>query len=138
MFHFSNISRKRLNTCHTDLQALFEQVILGYDCTIVCGHRTQEEQDLAYANGYSHLRWPNSKHNSMPSMAVDVVPYGNGRLDWGKLQGSHFAGYVKGMADQLYMNGTIHHRIRCGVDWDNDQDVDDTQFWDSAHFELIV
>ncbi len=138
MFQFSKISRDRLNTCHTDLQALFEQVILGYDCTVTCGYRTKEEQTQAYNNGYSQLKWPNSKHNSLPSLAVDVVPYEVNHLDWGKLQSAFFAGYVKGVADSLYLTGVMRHRIRCGADWNQNNDVDDTDFWDANHFEIII
>jgi len=137
MFHFSKISKSRLNTCHEDLRNLFNEVIKGYDCTIVCGHRGEIEQNEAFANGYSKLQWPNSKHNSMPSDAVDAVPYESNHLDWGKLQSAYFAGYVKGIADNMYYEGQMYHKIRCGLDWDKDNDIDDTDFWDGAHFEII-
>jgi peptidoglycan L-alanyl-D-glutamate endopeptidase CwlK len=137
MSNYSFASQTKLDTCHPDLQALFFYVILGYDNTIVCGHRGEQEQNEAYAAGNSQLQWPNSKHNSYPSMAVDAVPYEKTGLDWGKIQSANFAGYVKGIADMLFRYGTISHKIRCGVDWNSDNDVDDTKFWDGAHFELV-
>ena len=137
MAKFSEISKAKLRTCHRDLQILFEYVITEYDCTVVCGHRGEQEQNEAYENGYSQLQWPNSKHNSTPSKAVDVVPYEVTGLDWGKLQSAHFAGFVLGVASRLLQNNIIYHKIRCGVDWDGDNDIDDTKFWDSSHFEII-
>jgi peptidoglycan L-alanyl-D-glutamate endopeptidase CwlK len=137
MRHFSTSSSAKLRTCHKDLQVLFNHVIQEYDCTIVCGHRGEEEQNEAFANGYSQLKWPQSKHNQDPSLAVDAVPYEVTGLDWGRLQSAHFSGYVKGIADQLYRIGTMQYKIRCGIDWDNDKDIDDTKFWDAGHFELI-
>lgn len=134
---FSQTSRDKLNTCHRDLRVLFDFVIMHYDCTIVCGHRGEAEQNAAYAIGNSQLQWPNSKHNSEPSNAVDAVPYETGGLDWGKTQSAYFAGYVKGLAVELKREGLIAHEIRCGIDWDSDNDVDDTKFWDACHFEIV-
>jgi len=137
MSSFSENSKHKLASCHSDLRTLFEHVIRDYDCTIVCGHRGEQAQNEAYANGYSQLQWPNSKHNMYPSLAVDAVPYEKAGLDWGKLQSAFFAGYVLGVAAQLRRMGILRHRIRSGADWDRDYDVDDTTFWDSAHFEIM-
>lgn len=136
MNHFSEISKQRLNSCHRDLQTLFAHVLNDYDCSILCGERGESEQNDAFAAGNSKLQYPNSKHNHHPSWAVDAVPY-EGRADFSKLQSAYFAGYVKGVADKLFTMGVISHRIRCGIDWDNDSDIDDTTFWDAGHFELI-
>lgn len=134
---YSLTSKNRLETCHADLQTLMFYVSLNYENTIVCGHRGEKEQNEAFAAGNSKLQYPNSKHNSEPSMAVDAVPYEKTGLDWGKTQSAHFAGYVKGMADILFRMSIISHRVRCGIDWNNDNDIDDTKFWDACHFELI-
>ena len=49
MVTFSNTSRERLDTCHYNLKRLAWAVIKnGIDCTVVCGHRGEAEQDLAY------------------------------------------------------------------------------------------
>lgn len=53
MPYYSERSKKRLETCHEDLQKLFNEVIKHFDCTILCGHRGQEEQDKAFAEGMS-------------------------------------------------------------------------------------
>ncbi len=120
-----------------DLQVLFNEVIQFYDCTVVCGHRSEAEQNAAFAAGNSQLRFPASKHNSTPSMAVDVAPFEKSGIDLGKTQSAFFAGVVKGIAIELKRKGTITHDIRLGVDWNGDNDVDDTKFWDACHFEII-
>jgi peptidoglycan L-alanyl-D-glutamate endopeptidase CwlK len=55
------------------------QVIKKTDFSVICGHRSKEDQDKAFAEGHSKLKWPNSKHNKVPSEAVDIVPY---PVDW--------------------------------------------------------
>ena len=134
---YSFTSKTKLETCHPDLQTLFFYVSLNYENTIVCGHRGEQEQNEAFADGNSQLQWPNSKHNSYPSDAVDAVPYEVNHLDWGKLQSAYFAGYVKGMAEILFRMSIISHKIRCGIDWNENNDIDDTKFWDACHFEII-
>jgi hypothetical protein len=53
------------------------------DISVLCGFRDQKEQDEAFKNGASKKRWPDSMHNVLPSMAVDVVPY---PVDWGDMK----------------------------------------------------
>ena len=137
MSYFSNISKERLQTCHKDLRTLFGHIIQDYDCTIVCGHRDREDQNKAYDEGKSKLRYPNSKHNKYPSLAVDAAPYENGGIDWSYSQMAFFAGYVLGVADRLYRIGVISHRIRAGIDWNGNRDIDDETFKDASHFELV-
>jgi peptidoglycan L-alanyl-D-glutamate endopeptidase CwlK len=138
MNHFSDTSKARLDTCHKDLKTLFAHVIQDYDCTIICGHRDQPEQDKAFAEGKSKLKYPQSKHNKIPSLAVDAAPYEPKQgIDWKPRQMAFFAGYVKGVADRLYHIGVISHRIRLGIDWNGNNDVDDESFIDAPHFELI-
>jgi len=44
---------------------------------------------------------------------------------------------VMGVAEMLFAEGKITHHIRSGADWDMDDDVDDTKFWDACHFEIV-
>ena len=125
---FSNRSKERLATCHADLQRLFNEVIKKYDCAILEGHRSNERQEELYHQGKSKLRAGFSKHNENPSIAVDVAPY---PINWNdRNRFYHFVGYVKGVADQLGIE------IRCGADWDGDNDLHDQTFFDLPHFEL--
>lgn len=109
MAAFSSASMNRLSTCHPDLQKLFNEVIKHVDCSIICGHRTLEEQKAAFMAGASFLVWPRSRHNKNPSEAVDVgiVP-----LAWGDVERwKQFAVVVKECATRLGI--TVHH----GGDW---------------------
>jgi len=126
---FSLKSKSRLETCHPDLQSLFNEVIKHIDCSILEGHRSKERQNQFYAEGKSKIKWPNGKHNTNPSLAIDVVPY---PIDWTDRDRFHFfAGLVKGIASQMKIT------IRWGGDWDNDADFKDNNFDDFPHFELL-
>lgn len=131
----SKTSLDRLATCHEDLIIFCNELIKHYDFTVVCGHRGQEDQDKAFAQDFSKVKYPNSKHNSYPSLAVDLAPW-EGKIDWSKEQMLFFAGFGIGVARMLYDQGLIHHEIISGVDWDNDNDVNDTKFLDAPHFEI--
>lgn len=125
---FGKSSRERLDTCHPDLQRLFEEVVKHFDCRVTCGHRDRMAQMIAYQENRSKLPWPQSKHNQIPSTAVDVVPY---PVDWKDIHRFYyFAGFVKGVAKFLGIP------IRWGGDWDSDTEVDDQTFNDLPHFEL--
>jgi hypothetical protein len=126
---YSQKSKDRLATCAQPLQDLFNEIIKHYDCTIVCGTRSKEDQDKAYAAGRSKVQYPNSKHNTFPSVAVDVVPY---PIDWNDFNRFYmFVGIVRGFAAMMGI------KIRCGADWDGDMEVKDQNFHDLPHFELV-
>jgi len=72
---FGTSSQNRLDQCAIPLQTLMEAVVLRRDCSIVCGHRDEQQQTLAFSNGASKAKWGQSPHNSFPSMAVDVIPW---------------------------------------------------------------
>lgn len=78
---FSQKSLDHLFTCDKRLVDICTDVNGdgGFDITIICGHRNKEEQNNAFAEGKSKLKWPESKHNKNPSLAVDIAPY---PIDW--------------------------------------------------------
>ena len=41
------------------------------------------------------------------------------------------------IANQLYEEGKIKHRLRWGGDWDRDGDLTDNILFDGPHFEII-
>lgn len=126
---FSETSRARLLTCHPHLQAVFNKVIQLRDCTILCGHRGQAEQDEALRTGKSKLAWPKSKHNALPSRAVDAAPY---PLDWNDADRFRvFGGFVLGVSASMGIP------LRWGGDWDGDMTNKDQPFHDLPHFELV-
>lgn len=131
---YSRSSLSKLSTCHQDLQTIFLYVIKYFDHTIICGHRTKEEQEDVYNKGYSQVRWPNSKHNGSPSMAVDAVPY---PIQWeNTARMKFFVGYVLGVARMLKDYGMIEHELISGLDWDGDTFLRDHRFHDHPHFQL--
>jgi len=141
MNSYSNSSKERLKECHRDLQLIFSTVLQSWDHTILTGHRDREEQNKKFVSGLSQVQWPNSKHNSRPSIAVDVSPYpipknwGAGNRDeYEKFR--YFAFYVLGVADILLQLGYIDHALRWGGDWNMNLDVSDQTFNDLVHFEL--
>ena len=135
MPQFSNRSKDNLSETHPDLQVIFNEVIKGFDCVVIEGYRGQIEQDRAFHAGKSKLKYPQSKHNQIPSMAVDAVPWPINWNDTNRMY--YFAGYVRAIAEILKAEGKIKHSIRWGGDWDSDTKVNDQTFHDLPHFELI-
>lgn len=117
---FSKNSLIRLSSAHPQLQQLFAEVIKRTDCIILCGYRGEADQNEACASGNSQHKWPTSKHNVLPALAVDAAPY---PLDWKDIgRFFTFATTVKMVAKELEI------KIRWGGDYATWKD------WD--HFEL--
>ncbi|MBK7546237.1 MAG: M15 family metallopeptidase [Elusimicrobia bacterium] len=117
---FGKRSKKELATAHPDLQRLFNAVIEKIDCAVICGHRGHADQDKAFAEGKSKLEWPNSKHNKVPALAVDVVPF---PIDWNDLaRFDALAAVVKAEAKRLNI------KVECGIDW--------KKFPDAPHYQM--
>ena len=128
MPRFGKRSISRLKTCDQKLQELFYEVVKHFDCSILEGHRGEEGQNKAYADGKSKVKYPNGKHNQNPSIAVDVAPY---PIDWSDRDRFHyFGGFVLGVAKEMGMN------IRWGGDWNQDTHTKDNKFDDLVHFEI--
>lgn len=128
MPRFGKTSIDRLSTCHSDLQRLFNEVVKGFDCSVICGARGREDQEEAYRTGKSKARFGASPHNFFPSLAVDVVPY---PIDWSDVKRMQFfSGYVLGVASALGIG------VEWGGDWDSDTDLNDQVFNDYPHFQL--
>lgn len=144
---FSTSSLGKLETCHPLLQQLFRAVILDYDCTVIEGHRSHLRQTQLYGEGKSKVTV--SKHNTVPSNAIDVGPYIMGRgIPWPQVpkdwtnrserdqyikdfnQWYHFVGFVMAKAKDLNIN------LRSGADWDRDNNISDQSFNDLPHFEI--
>ena len=137
---FSRKSKAHLDSCHPDLQRLMTTVIKDVDCTILEGVRSLETQEEYVRTGRSTtMKSKHLKQSDGYSHALDVAIY---PIRWGSLSGEKgirelcrnymFAGYVKGVADQLGI------KIRLGADWDGDWDINDQNFHDIVHIELVV
>jgi len=120
-FRLSRVSKARLGTCHPLLVDLVEEALATspLDFTVLCGYRGKDEQDLAVAQGNSKVKWPNSKHNSLPSRAVDLAPY---PVDWDDL------GRFRQLATHVMMTA---QRMEIGLRWGGN-----FRFVDMPHFEL--
>ena len=136
---FSNHSIQQLHTLHADLQKICRAVLPHHDFKIQQGFRDKEAQNLAVAKGYSKVRFPNSKHNSNPSMAMDLLPFVNNKfIGWDNwTQWRFFGGVVMGYAAALHDAGEISHRLRWGHDFNMNNDLKDGKFIDAPHFELV-
>jgi hypothetical protein len=132
---FSQKSEDKLATCDYRLQEILNEVIKYYDCTIIFGHRDKTAQDKAYAEGKSTKKWPNSKHNTSPSKAVDVAPWPIPK-DWGHKWKDRVKFYEL-KAIMFYEAKKRGYKLRYGGDWDMDEDYTDNTFDDLVHFEVI-
>ena len=125
----------KLATAERDLQTIMQAAIKIVDFSIVYGHRTVEEQQELYAKGrtekgniitYCDGVDKKSKHNYIPSKAIDIVPYPEGWKDEERF--SYVAGVVMTIADQLWKDGTIEKKLEWGGNW--------KKFKDRPHFQL--
>jgi len=128
MPYFGKKSKERLNTCDSNLQKVFNEVIKHVDCSVLEGHREKDRQNKLFKEGKTKVKYPDGRHNRQPSSAVDVTPY---PVDWkDRERQTLFAGFVIGVASQMGIN------LRWGGDWDQDFQVVDNRFDDFPHFEL--
>ena len=128
---FGNTSIERLLTCHVLIQQILNKAIEKIDFCVVCGHRGKKEQDDCFKSGASKLKFPLSKHNTLPSMAVDIAFWNGEKLVWDAKQAAYLAGYIMATADSMGI------KIRLGADWDRDGDITDENFLDLPHIELV-
>lgn len=108
----------KLSTCHKKLQLFVTEVAKVYPIKVMDCHRNKNEQNKAFYRGKSLLRFPKSKHNSYPSMAVDIIPLQEGKYTFRQL-----SKIAKRIAKELNIN------VQWGGDWHG--------FIDMPHWELI-
>lgn len=161
MFRFGSKSQKVRDTLCEELQAVVDFAIKVYNISLIEGHRDQETQDRYFAQGVSKVQWPNGKHNTFPSDAVDIWPYVT------NLAGIRVSTALSGHPDQikylakatgksekriwelilqeyatmkgvLMAAGEVHGvKLRFGDDWDMDGDRLDQTFNDLPHVEVV-
>jgi len=135
MPYFGSSSLRHLNTLHYDLREILLEAIELYDFSVICGHRSEQEQNEAYNNGKSDLQWPESKHNKFPSKAVDIAPYykSEPHIRWNRLyEFVYLQGIIAGIAKR---HGIL---IRHGINWDMDDElITDQNLADFPHLELL-
>ena len=130
MYKFGKKSKEKLDTVEDKLANLATAVLAHVDIGVLEGYRNKATQNEYYREGKSKLEYPLSKHNSYPSIAIDLGVYVNGRLTWDPKYYYQLAGFMLAYAE---MQGIS---IRWGGDWDMDGDLGDQTFNDLVHFEL--
>ena len=149
MPQFGRMSLERLNTCDDRIHDIMLDVLFQlpwtdpvsgitiHDISILCGHRSEEQQDIAYKRGTTQVQWPDSNHNALPSNAADVAPYHPGRphIHWNNITEME-------VLSRLVLDCARKRNVgmRWGGDWDQDGvrvDHDpDERFLDGPHYEL--
>lgn len=129
MAKLSDASIKKLATCDADLQLVIKAAIDFMDFTVLCGHRTNEEQEILFKQGLTKARAGESKHNVFPSRAVDLAPYPVDFNDSSRYY--YLAGTIMTLASRLGI------KMRFGGDWNMDKSFKDEAFKDLGHFELM-
>lgn len=124
-------SKGCLSLVHADLRMLVHSAAAeGLQFEVICGHRGKVEQDRAFAAKKSKLQWPKSKHNKLPSLAVDVI---RRPIDW-----ADWRGQIAFAKEFLQIAEKIGVKVRWGGDWNSNGRSDDEKFLDLVHFELIT
>lgn len=132
MPHFSDKSLARLNTCDLRLQNIMREAIEVSDFSILCGHRDKATQDQVFKDGMSQLRWPDSRHNKTPALAVDVAPY---PIQWPDAENDSKYEHASRMGRFYFLAGLIMgiaHKHDIGITWGGAW----RRFKDYGHFEL--
>ena len=120
MYNYNRKSKAKLKTCDTRLQEIFNEVIKIMDITILEGTRDEATQNKYFDDGVSTLEYPKSRHNRLPSGAVDAAPY---PIDWNDLYRFRLlVNIVK------YISAQMGYKITCGADWE--------KFRDYPHFQI--
>jgi peptidoglycan L-alanyl-D-glutamate endopeptidase CwlK len=102
------------------------------DISLICGFRDQHEQNSLFDAGMSKLRWPDGKHNTFPSKAVDLQPYPRPNTER-RLEAA--LSYIAGAALQIGKEEGI--TLRWGGDWDSDGSLADQKWFDMFHLEIV-
>jgi|CEGF01.1.fsa_nt_gi peptidoglycan L-alanyl-D-glutamate endopeptidase CwlK len=161
MFSFGRKSSEVRETLCDELKLIVDSAIQVYNFSMIEGHRDQETQDRYFAKGVTKVKWPNGKHNTYPSDAVDLWPYVT------NLAGIRVSSALSGHPDQikalakatgktekriwelvlqeyatmkgvLMAFGKVHGvELRFGDDWDRDHDRLDQSFIDLPHVEVV-
>ena len=133
MFTYGKRSQRVLTTLHPDLQEIYLKAIMFYDISLLEGHRDKETQNSYFDRGLSKIKWPDGKHNTMPSLACDSCIYSKKHRgpDWNDMESfKALAFFLQGIAAG---NGI---KLRVGVDWNGNMKSDQS-FVDGPHVELV-
>lgn len=130
MYPYGATSEQNLSECTDSIQLVFREAARYRNISITCGHRSNEQQAIEFAEGTTKLGPGESEHNKIPSRAVDAIPYPTTAEDWENREyWVEWTSWLKGFASGLGVT------LISGFDWDNDYDLSDQSFYDGPHFE---
>jgi len=135
---FGATSLAQLKKAHPLIQQILTEAIKVIDFKILDSTRGRAAQTKAFRTGHSKAQFGQSAHNYVPSIAVDLFP---APYDWDNTASfkrlydvigryDKATGKGKGLALQLKIP------LRCGFDWNMDDDATKTDQWDGGHYEL--
>lgn len=133
-YKFSNNSERQLSTMKQDLVNVFRKALSWgiMDITIVEGYRDRETQNKYFDMGKSRVKYPDGRHNKIPSDAGDAAPFVAGKVSWNKFHCCVLSGIILAAAEELGV------RLRWGGNWDmDDEPITDQDFQDLVHYEVI-
>jgi peptidoglycan L-alanyl-D-glutamate endopeptidase CwlK len=152
------VSKKVFDTLHPDLQTIVSWGLMhcAVDMSLYEGHRPQKVQFSYYKKGreLKNGKWfiinkkavitnvdgykIKGKHNYNPSHAVDIRAYvpGKKQLTWDSIHLTYIGASLIMIADFLYNDGIIEHKLRWGGNWDKDGDLADNTLYDRPHVEI--
>lgn len=153
-----NKSKVQYDTLHPDLQLIVDATLelCVVDFSIHEGHRPVEKQFEYYKKGRTFIegRWKltdpkkkitnidghykKGKHNYLPSLAFDFTAYvpDKPELTWDSIHLTYIGASMILIAEFLYKDGEIEHKLRWGGNWDRDGDLADNTLYDRPHVEL--
>ncbi len=136
LYRYSSTSLRHLSSCETGLQLIGLEMSLIRDCTVICGNRTNREQEKAFASGRSKLKAGQSRHNIFPSQAMDIVP-AEAVKAWALGEDLPSEMYWEFHRQMNALAVGYGLNLRWGGDWDGDGSGSDQTFNDYAHYERV-
>lgn len=129
MYKFSKRSLNNLKNVDKRLIHICNELINHIDFTVIEGHRSLERQLELYEQGYSQIDGitKKGKHNYLPSLAIDIIPYkkGHNPFDGSKESEEMFNSLAK---EFKKVANELGYKITWGGDWKS--------FKDLPHFQL--
>jgi len=158
MHSFGKASQKQHVTLHSDLQMILDWGIryCRVDFSLHEGHRIPAKQFEYFKRGRELIdgKWVltkpknkitnvdgikiKGKHNYKPSLAVDFTAYvpDKPELKWDSHHLTYIGATLIMVAEFLYEEGLIQHKLTWGGDWDHDGNLADNRLYDRPHVEL--